>query len=131
MHLTEKQAQRFGIISAAPKRSKYNARKTEIDGIKFDSQLEARRYAELKIMERRGEIYDLKLQPEFELIPSFCKNGKTHRRTVYRADFSYFEVATDKKIIEDTKGFQTDVYRLKKKLFEYIYPDLEIKEIEK
>lgn len=108
---------------------KYYNKKTFIDGIKFDSKLEAERYRQLKILERAGVIYDLELQPEYELIPSFRKNGKTWRRTVYKADFRYILCEDDKTIIEDVKGSTaviTDVFRLKQKLFEYKYPDYTI-----
>ena len=47
------------------------------------------------------------------------------------ADFVYFDVEKGKTIVIDTKGFRTDVFKLKKKIFEYVYPDLEIKEIRK
>ena len=109
---------------------KYHNKKTFIDGIKFDSKLEAERYAQLKILERAGVIRDLELQPEYELIPSFRKNGKTWRRTVYKADFRYILAEDDSYIIEDVKGSTaviTDVFRLKQKLFEYKYPELTIK----
>ena len=108
---------------------KYHNKKTVVDGITFDSRLEAARYRELKLMERAGAIQALTLQPEFELQPAFKKNGKTYRKITYRADFSYFLVKEDKVIVEDTKGFKTDVYSLKKKLFEYRYPDLTIREV--
>ena len=109
---------------------KYHNKKTVADGIKFDSRLEAERYAQLKILERAGVIRDLELQPSFELLPSFRKNGKTWRRTVYKADFRYILAENDKTIIEDVKGSTaviTDVFRLKQKLFEYKYPELTIK----
>ena len=109
---------------------KYHNKKTFIDGIKFDSKLEAERYEQLKILERAGVIRDLELQPEYELIPSFKKNGKTWRKTVYKADFRYILVEDDITIIEDVKGSTaviTDVFRLKQKLFEYKYPELTIK----
>lgn len=108
---------------------KYRNRKTVFNGIEFDSKLEARRYSELIVLERGGAISNLTLQPEFELLPSFKKGGKTYRRVVYRADFSYMQGG--KLIIEDTKGFKTDVYKLKKKLFEYKYPNLTIREVTK
>lgn len=108
---------------------KYKNKKVTIDGITFDSRLEANRYCELKLLCQAGEISQLRLQPEFELIPAFRKNGKAYRRTVYRADFMYFDKKTGKYIVEDTKGFKTDVYMLKRKLFEYKYPDLTITEI--
>ena len=109
---------------------KYHNTKTVADGIKFDSRLEAERYAQLKLMERAGAIRDLELQPEYELIPSFKKDGKTWRRTVYKADFRYILAEGDRIIIEDVKGSTaviTDVFRLKQKLFEYRYPELTIK----
>ena len=109
---------------------KYHNTKTVADGIKFDSKLEAERYAQLKMMECAGVIRDLELQPEYELIPSFRKNGKTWRRTVYKADFRYILAEDDSYIIEDVKGSTaviTDVFRLKQKLFEYKYPELTIK----
>lgn len=111
--------------------SKYHATKTEIDGITFDSRLEANRYCELKLLYQAGEITQLRLQPEFELIPAFRKNGKAYRKTVYRADFMYFDNKTGKYIVEDTKGFKTDIYKLKRKLFEHQYPDLTITEVTK
>ena len=109
---------------------KYHNTKTVADGIKFDSKLEAERYAQLKMLERAGVIRDLELQPEYELIPSFRKDGKTWRRTVYKADFRYILAEGDRIIIEDVKGSTaviTDVFRLKQKLFEYRYPELTIK----
>ena len=109
---------------------KYHNIKISVDGIKFDSKLEAERYRQLKILERAGVIYDLELQPEYELIPSFRKGGKTWRKTVYKADFRYILAENDKTIIEDVKGSTaviTDVFRLKQKLFEYKYPELTIK----
>lgn len=109
--------------------SKYHSRKTTVDGITFDSKAEAARYSELKLLQRAGLIRDLTLQPEFELIPQYKKNGRTVRRTTYRADFSYTETKTGRYVIEDVKGVRTELYRLKKKLFEYRYPDWEIKEI--
>lgn len=110
-------------------KSKYNSKKIEIDGIKFASKLEAKRYEVLKKMENEGKIRDLELQKEYVLIPSFKKGGKTYRKTSYFADFCYFDIEKDKYIIEDTKGFKTEVYKLKKKLFEEKYPQLTITEV--
>lgn len=108
---------------------KYHNTKTVLNGIKFDSKLEAERYAQLKILERAGVIRALELQPSFVLIPSFKKNGKTWRKAVYKADFRYIFCEDDSYIIEDVKGSTaviTDVFRLKQKLFEYKYPDYTI-----
>ena len=107
-------------------KSKYNNKKTTIDGIKFDSKGEARRYEELKLLERAGAISELELQPKFELQPTFRKNGKTHRAITYTADFKYID-DKGKTIIEDFKGFENQVFINKKKMFEYKYPDLELK----
>ena len=95
--------------------TKYNSKRTELDGIKFDSRAEANRYAYLKLRERAKEITRLELQPEYKI--SF--NG-THI-CKYRADFRYFEIGAKKQIVEDVKGVLTPVYKLKKKLVEAIY----------
>ena len=107
--------------------SKYRAKKTEIDGIKFDSKKEAKRYIVLKALESKGEIENLTLQPKFLLQEGFRKNGKAYRKIEYVADFMYEQ--DGKLIIEDVKGIKTDVYKLKQKLFEKRYQDLTIKEI--
>ena len=64
-------------------------------------------------------------------IPSFKKDNKTFRKTCYIADFSYYDNELGKVIVEDTKGFSNDVYKLKKKMFEYKYTDLTIREIKR
>lgn len=110
---------------------KYHNKKTIVQGITFDSKLEAKRFQELKLLERAREIEDLQLQPSFELQPSFKKNGKTFRAITYKGDFSYLDKRTGKKIVEDTKGFKTRDYILKNKLFEYKFPELTIKEVKK
>lgn len=109
---------------------KYHNRKVIVDdGIKFDSLKEAKRYKELKILEKADEITELRLQVPFELQPSFKKNGKTIRKIEYIADFVYYDNKLQKYVVEDVKGYKTDVYKLKKKLFEYKYPHLTIKEL--
>jgi hypothetical protein len=105
--------------------SKYKNKKIQVDMYVFDSIAESRRYKELKLLERAGEITDLKLQPKFLLQESFKKNGKTFRKIEYIADFQYIE--NNKVIVEDVKGIQTDVFKIKHKLFEKKYPDLELR----
>lgn len=100
-----------------PASSKYHATKTVIDGITFDSKREAKRYQELKLLERAGAIRDLKRQVRYELIPAFDVGGKHYRPTSYVADFVYTDTATGAEVVEDCKGYRTDVYRLKAKLF--------------
>lgn len=113
------------------KMNKYGNKKVIIDGIEFDSKLEGNRYCELKLMERAKIIKDLKLQVPFELIPAYKKNGKTIKATKYIADFVYYDNEKKQQVIEDTKGMKTEIYKLKKKIFEYKYPELEIVEIYK
>ena len=117
------------MIRYPVKTNKYHNKKVVIDNITFDSKLEATRYKELRLLEKKGLIKDLVLQPSFDLIPTFKKGNKTYRKTQYIADFSYYDNELNKTIVEDTKGFKTDVYILKKKLFEYLNQDLTIREI--
>lgn len=108
--------------------NKYRNKKVKVDDKIFDSIQESRRYKELKILERAGKIKSLELQPHFLLQGSFKKNGKTYRKIEYIADFKYIEGG--KTIVEDVKGIQTDVFKIKHKIFEKMYPELELKIIE-
>lgn len=95
--------------------AKYRNKKTELDGIKFDSKREAARYSQLRLLERAGQIRDLALQPKFTLIDSQRRaDGKAERPVVYIADFLYFE--GDACIVEDAKGVRTPDYVIKRKL---------------
>lgn len=99
---------------------KYYNKKVTINGIKFDSKKEANRYRELVLLERAGHITELELQKEFVLIPSQRIDGKVVERPVkYKADFSYME--NGKHIVEDTKGFKTKDYIIKRKLMLYTH----------
>ena len=95
-------------------RSKFRSRKTEVDGIVFDSAKEARRWTELRLLESAGAILHLERQVAFDLIAS---NGEVVAK--YYADFRYKDLALNTMIVEDTKSDHTrtlPVYRLKKKL---------------
>jgi len=94
-------------------KNKYRAKKTTVDGIKFDSKKEAARYRDLKLLEKAGEITDLELQPKYDLIVNDTKCG------FYKADFRYIE--NGKEVVEDVKGMKTPVYNIKKKLIKAIY----------
>lgn len=94
-------------------RSKYNAKKTIVDDITFDSGKEASRYGDLMIMQRAGIISNLILQPPFDIVMCGIKCGS------YRADFLYVEEG--EAVVEDVKGFKTAMYRFKKKLVEAQY----------
>ena len=106
--------------------SKYNAKKTVVDGIVFDSRKEARRYSELKLLESAGHITDLQRQVEYILIPEQrepdtvgkrggIKKGKViERKCSYIADFVYIE--NGETVVEDAKGYRTELYKIKRKL---------------
>lgn len=118
--------------------NKYGNKKVIIDGEVFDSKREARRYQELKILERCGAIYNLKRQVTYELIPVqrekstrvYTKGrkkgqpveGKVIEKAVtYVADFVYKDNTTGKVVVEDAKGFHTKDYILKRKMMLYFH----------
>jgi hypothetical protein len=122
---------------------KYGNKKVVYDGIVFDSVKEKRRYIELKLLEKAGKIQDLELQKAFILIPAQYeqtnevytkgkkagqpKQGKCLEKAVtYKADFCYIE--NGKRVVEDTKGFKTKDYVIKRKLMLYMH-GTQIKEI--
>ena len=90
--------------------SKFHAKKTTIDGITFASKKEAKRYQELKYLERINEIEDLKMQVPFVLIDK----SNYGRAIKYVADFTYYEMGMY--VVEDVKGVKTPVYKLKKRM---------------
>ena len=97
-----------------PTRNKYGAQKTTVDGVTFDSKGEADRWCDLRILERAGDIVDLRRQVTFPLKIGdvlVCK---------YIADFVY-AIPGQEFVVEDFKGHRTDVYRLKAKLFLAVY----------
>lgn len=107
---------------------KYHNRKINYNGMVFDSVKELRRYKELELMVRAGAIRNLQRQVKFTLIPAqyepdtFTKTGKPkkgkliERACNYVADFVYVDTETDKTIVEDTKGYRTKDYIIKRKL---------------
>ena len=126
-------------------RAKYGNRKAVIDGITFDSEREAHRYTELKILEKAGKITGLQLQREFELIPAQreitdqiytkgpnkgkFKPGKViEHKCSYVADFVYWDLENNCMVVEDTKGVRTTEYIIKRKLMLYMR-GIRIKEV--
>ena len=107
---------------------KYNARATFYDGVWFPSQAEADRYKELKLAEAAGEIKYLLLHPKYILQDTFKDNtGKKQSAIHYIADFKYLETATANWVVEDVKGVETPVFKLKAKMFKKLYPNLELR----
>lgn len=109
------------------KENKYKNKKCEYKGIKFDSIKEMKYYTKLELLQRAGEITELKRQVEFVLLETFKLEDKTYRKTKYIADFTYID-KEGKYHVVDTKGIKTDVYLLKKKLMAWKY-GIEIEEI--
>ena len=100
--------------------NKYKNKPVMVDGIRFPSIKEARRYKELALLERAGKIRNLTLQEPFTLIPSQRMFGKVvERPVVYKADFTYYQ--DGKYIVEDAKGYRTPEYKIKRKLMLYVH----------
>ena len=96
-------------------------RKKQVNGLMFDSTKEARRYQDLALMQDAGQIKGLKRQVPFPIIIN------DRRVCEWRADFVYFDGRENRLMVEDTKGFRTDYYKLKKRLVE-AYHNIEILE---
>lgn len=123
----------YGMDAALPRRSKFNNKRTEVDGIMFDSQVEAVQYGELLLRVRIGEIADLVCHPKFVLQESFRRDGKVVEAVIYIGDFGYTEFDTGRHIVEDVKGgkaTRTAVFEVKRRLFLYKYPDIDLRIIE-
>ena len=110
------------------KKPKYNNKKVEYNGIKFDSKKELKFYLQLLEREQNGEVSNIRLQVPFTLQPSFKYNGKTIRAITYKADFVYNELIDGKEHIVDvkSKGTITEVFKIKRKMMLYSGNDLEI-----
>lgn len=116
------------FLQGGRRRNKFNARKVKADGHTFDSMMEFARYRLLRDLQAAGKISGLTLQKRFELQPALEKNGKKYRAIYYVADFAYQD-AEGRQVVEDTKGFQTEAFKMKRKMFEFRYPDLTLKVI--
>lgn len=101
--------------------NKYNAVPTLVDGHRFASKAEARRYSELKCLERVGVISGLTRQPRFPLEVMGIKV------CTYIGDFAYIE--DSKFVVEDVKGVKTDTYKIKRKLLLALQPGLDHREV--
>lgn len=126
-------------------RSKYGAKKITRDGITFDSLKEYRRFCELSLLEKSGDITELRRQVVFPLIPTqreepceVYKRGKNkgepkpgkvlEKEVNYIADFVYRNSLTGEIIVEDVKGFKTKDYILKRKMVLYFH-NIRIREV--
>lgn len=117
--------------------TKYHSKKVVVNGLTFDSKKEANRYRELLLLERAGAITNLKRQVKYQLLPAqyrpvFDKKSRkwkdrcVEREVSYVADFVYQQ--DGETIVEDTKGFKTKDYILKRKMLLYFH-QIKIKEV--
>jgi len=105
----------------AKRPSKYRNVKTVVDGLTFDSVKEARRYQELRLLEKAGEIRDIQRQVKFPLDVTGPWFPPSQPIGCWIADFVYFMDKPERRIVEDVKGFRTPLYRWKKKHVEAQY----------
>ena len=104
-------------------RNKYGARKVVVDGLKFDSQREAKRWQELKLLERAGKIMGLARQTVYELAPAVKLHGEARKKPALRyvADFRYVTTPDFAYVVEDAKGRDTPVSRIKRHLMKSVH----------
>ena len=108
-------------------RNKYNAKKCVCDGEVFDSTKEMHRYQKLKLLEKAGEIQNLRRQVKYVLIPSQRIDGKiVEREVAYKADFVY--ESDGETVVEDAKGVKTTDYIIKRKMM-LLFHNIRIKEV--
>lgn len=102
--------------------SKYRNTPVVVSGKTIASKREARRLAELQLLEKAGKIHSLQTQVRLELLPAQYIDGKCVERAAhYVADFAYFDLDRGHDVIEDAKGYKTPMYRLKKKLMLWVH----------
>ena len=107
---------------------KYSNTKVSDGALTFDSKAEHKRWQYLALLERAGEIRELRMQVPFELIPAqVAPDGRKIRATSYISDFCYFD-ANGEFVCEDVKGAATDVWKIKQKLMLHVH-GIEVKEV--
>ena len=106
--------------------NKYNNKKTIVDGIKFDSEMESHYYIYLKHLKEIGEVVDFVLQPTYLLQEGFNLNGKRMRPITYKADFKVIYKDGHEEVI-DVKGKLTEEFKIKRKMLLYRYRDINFK----
>ena len=121
-------------------KNKYHSKKVVLNGIVFDSKKEAKRFAELSLLETAGAISDLQRQVKYILIPAQrepdtvgarggIKKGKViEKECAYIADFVYKDLTLNETVVEDTKGFRTKDYIIKRKLMLHVH-GIRVKEV--
>ena len=112
------------------RRHKYGANKKVINGITFDSQMEAEYYMYLLQEKAKGVVVDIELQPTLQILPKFKYQSQNRRKMDYNLDFKVTYISGLVEYI-DVKGMATTDAKMKRKLVEYMYPDKNIKWISK
>lgn len=110
-----------------------NTKRKVVDGVNFRSTLEATAYQILHGWEMAGAISNLKLQPVFIIQAKFLRDGKTIRSMKYTPDFSFVSEnhplwKPGERVIVEAKGFRTQPFLMRRKLFLCKYPDLRYEE---
>lgn len=108
--------------------NKFHNHKVKAEGYLFDSKAEYRRYKQLKLLADNGDIANLQVHPKFEIAPAYKRDGKTIKARFYEADFSYIENGFEW-VVEDVKGAETELWKLKRHLFHCKYPDHQLRVI--
>src|SRR6185437_9515057 len=125
-------------FSSPVRRSKFGAEPTIVDGIRFASKAEARRYGELRRLERAGEISQLECQPKWKFsvngVPVLIRSEgyPNGRQASFKADFRYFDAKDGRMVVEDVKGgraTRTEAYALRKALLEAMHPTIRVVEV--
>lgn len=109
-------------------RNKFGNIRTKVDGILFDSRMESKFYEFAKQLKLTGEIKDFEMQKHYEIFSAFKKGSEKFRKIEYVADFVIYHHDGRIEVI-DVKGVETDVFKIKRKLFEYRYPDLKLQTV--
>lgn len=108
-------SQEYRAQTAKPKRNKYGAKRTVIDGVLFDSKAEATYYTALKMREKAGEVSAVELQRPFSLL-----GPKGELICTYKADFCFWDHKADRFRVVDVKGVETSVFKLKRKMMKVL-----------
>lgn len=112
--------------------NKYNAKRVTVDGKKFDSKAESRRYAELVLLERAGAITRLVCHPRYIVWHGLNPDTMKREKIEYIPDFEYIE--DGRTVAEDVKGgkaTQTTVFHMKAKMFRCVYPEIELRIVDR
>lgn len=117
-----------GELTAAQAPAKCPACGMLWSGFTADSSAEARRYGALLLMQRSGQIRELRVHPQYTILPAFRdRHGKRRGPVGYEADFAYLEAG--EQVVEDVKGFETPEWKIKQTLFLHSLRHLELRVI--